>query len=205
MLYNLIVSDHLDIVGKIQPDKMNFILSFIKENKPKNCVEIGVWKGSSLFTIAEACKSYGGVVTGIDPWSFIELPNDIPFNPSLSNHIMNNVIVKQETLDSVYENLQNIINSNDLNSLIKLVRNTSENAVNSFEDESINFLHIDGNHNQENVSKDIINYLPKVKRNGYILMDDTDWPSVDKAIQNHLSSKTIVTNKSKQWTCFQKL
>lgn len=205
MLYNLIEQDHLDIVGKIQHDKINFILNFLRDKQPKNCVEIGVWKGSSLFVIAEGCKSYNGHVTGIDPWSFLELPNDIPFNSSLSDHIMNNIIGKQETLDNVYTKLRNIIDSNDLNNLIRLIRSTSENASNFFENESIDFLHIDGNHNEINVSKDIINYLPKVKKFGYILMDDTDWPSVGNAINKNLIKHTNVIYSSSQWTCFQKI
>jgi predicted O-methyltransferase YrrM len=51
---------------------------------------------------------------------------------------------------------------------IQLITKTSDDAVNDFEDESFDFVYIDGIHTYDQVKKDIQNYLPKVKKGGVI-------------------------------------
>lgn len=48
----------------------------------------------------------------------------------------------------------------------------SGDRVDDFEDESYDCLFIDGDHTYEGVSKDIIEYSPKVKKGGFIYFDD---------------------------------
>jgi hypothetical protein len=47
-----------------------------------------------------------------------------------------------------------------------------EQALEKFSDESIDLLHIDGNHNYEIVKKDFFSWLPKMKKTGMILLHD---------------------------------
>jgi hypothetical protein len=50
-------------------------------------------------------------------------------------------------------------------------------------------LHVDGNHCERLAYEDAVNYLPKVKKNGFIFFDDSNWvesgdkPSTGKAIE----------------------
>ena len=60
----------------------------------------------------------------------------------------------------------------------------------SFKKESIDIIHIDGNHNEESVSKDIKNYFPLIKQGGIIMMDDSDWKGVRNSIDKLLTGKT---------------
>ena len=53
-----------------------------------------------------------------------------------------------------------------------LLRMGFEEALQQFEDGSIDLLHIDGNHEYESVKKDFANWLPKLKKGGLILMPD---------------------------------
>lgn len=204
MLKNLIPQDELDIVGRIEDTKAYFILDLITTNNLKKCIEIGVWKGSSLFTIADAVRKIDGHVTGIDPWTMTDLPNEIPHNPGLSNHIMENIICEQKTLDHVYNQLISIINNYSLQDYISVIRNRSDQVHNNFANESIDFIHIDGNHDEVNVSKDIINYLPKIKTNGYFLLDDIEWPGVYAAYEKHLKEQVNTIQFGATWACFQK-
>ncbi len=55
---------------------------------------------------------------------------------------------------------------------ILLWEDYSYNVVDEFEDNSIDFIYIDGNHSYEDTKKDIELYLPKVKPNGYIAGHD---------------------------------
>ena len=47
-----------------------------------------------------------------------------------------------------------------------------EEALNLFEDGSIDLLHIDGSHEYEEVKSDFEKWLPKVKKGGRILIHD---------------------------------
>jgi len=51
---------------------------------------------------------------------------------------------------------------------MKLIRQTSEDAVKSFKDNSVDVVYIDGNHNYEYAKKDIDIWYPKVKKGGVI-------------------------------------
>ena len=54
------------------------------------------------------------------------------------------------------------------NKIIKKIKQKSDDAINLFENESIDFIYIDGNHQYEYVKNDILNYFPKIKIGGII-------------------------------------
>ena len=76
---------------------------------------------------------------------------------------------------------------------MNILRDKSENVVNNFDDNSIDILHIDGCHDYEYVLKDLSLYSNKIIKDGIIIMDDTNWPSVRSAVDTFLKS----TNKFK--------
>jgi predicted O-methyltransferase YrrM len=184
-LHKLITNDQYDIGGLCTEPKGNVIKSLVKDSNAKLCVEIGVFKGSSLLYFAEALQETGGKVIGIDPYEIESLKNEIP-NKQVSHIIYNVLFKEQTTLDNLYSNLTQIIEENKLNNVVKLIRDKSENYYQNIKSESIDVLHIDGNHDEEYVSKDILNYLPLVKKGGYIIMDDITWVGVKNSINNHL-------------------
>jgi predicted O-methyltransferase YrrM len=92
----------------------------------------------------------------------------------------------------MYNSVLKVITENKLENIISLIRTKSEDYHTNIEKESIDVLHIDGNHDEEYVTKDIVNYLPLVKKGGYIIMDDTTWPGVINSINNHLNDSAIL-------------
>lgn len=188
ILNKLIKNDQYDLGGLCNELKGNVIKSLVKKTNAKLCVEIGVFKGSSLLYFAEALQKTEGNIIGIDPYEINSLKNEIP-NKEVSHLIYNVLFKEQKTLDEIYLNLLNIIETNDLKGLITLIRDKSENYYKNIKNESIDVLHIDGNHDEEYVTKDILNYLPLVKKGGYIIMDDVTWIGVKNSIDKHLKSK----------------
>lgn len=55
---------------------------------------------------------------------------------------------------------------------VEFVRKKSLDAVNDFEDESLDFVYIDGDHRFDGVMQDIIKWYPKIKKNGIIALHD---------------------------------
>jgi len=62
--------------------------------------------------------------------------------------------------------------------IYNLQQMTSDEAYKLYEDKSIDFLMIDGDHDPEAVKRDIINFLPKMKTGGVIVGDDAFVPGI---------------------------
>lgn len=58
---------------------------------------------------------------------------------------------------------------------------TSDEAVQLYEDKSIDFLLIDGDHSYEAVKKDVINWIPKMRPGGLIIGDDAYVQEIQRA------------------------
>lgn len=74
-----------------------------------------------------------------------------------------------------------MLNSFDLNAYCIPMRTTGRIALKQFPNESIDILHIDGNHTEDVALADAKMYLPKVKSGGYIWFDDVNWPTTKNA------------------------
>ena len=200
---DLIKRDIHDVMGWCLPEKRAFIESLVRERQAKRCVEIGVWKGSSLLCFANALAETQGTIVGIDPWALVNLRNEIP-DLTLREYVFGTLFTEQETLDAVYRDLEALVATNGLADIVSLVRKPSWDAFMDFEVESIDVLCIDGNHDEIHVSRDILMYLPLVKRNGAILMDDTNYESVAKAIRRYLDPYAMLGFDGGYFACYVK-
>lgn len=168
---------HLSTIeGWCDKDKAKKLYDLISEIKPDLCVEIGVFGGSSLLPQALALKHNNkGIIVGIDPWS-----------NSCAIEDMENKDNKNwwgsVNLESVYTKFLEKIKLYEVDDFIKIYRNKSSEAVKKFEDNSIDVLHIDGNHCEKISYADSVDYYPKVKVGGYIFFDDINWSENSKDI-----------------------
>ena len=153
---------HKDVDGWCSIDKANKLVNIITGSMPDLCVEIGVFGGSSLLPQAIALKQNGkGLIVGIDPWTheaaLEEMVNDA--NKSWWGTV---------NLQKIYQKLAAMINQLKLNDYVDLIKDKADNVVDNFKDETIDILHIDGNHCEKMAYADSKNYLPKVKKGGFI-------------------------------------
>ena len=62
--------------------------------------------------------------------------------------------------------------------IVNVNKSDNSNIINSFADNSIFGVIVDGAHTMEAVQDDIINWWPKIKDGGIMVGDDVDWESV---------------------------
>jgi hypothetical protein len=72
-----------------------------------------------------------------------------------------------------------------------LIKEKSSNAVHQFQDGSIDFLMVDGDHTYEAVKEDILNFLPKMKIGGVITGDDAFVEDIRRAAIDAVKDKDL--------------
>jgi hypothetical protein len=126
-------------------------------------VEIGVWEGENLKRLAIECLNIKKIY-GIDPYQAYGNWKRFVDIDSLNS-------AKKQA----QENISNLSNA-------ELIVKSSLEASESFEDESLDFVFIDGNHSFESAYNDIITWYPKVKTGGLFSGDDFSRDGVNDAL-----------------------
>lgn len=127
---------------------------FLIDSNLKTGVEIGVHKGEFSEKFCEA----GLNLYAIDPWENYEDYQNTR---------------GQNRMDFLYEHTKRTL-SHYPNCTI--IRKTSMEALNDFDDESLDFVYIDGNHLLKYVIEDITEWSKKVRNNGIISGHDYFYP-----------------------------
>jgi ADP-heptose:LPS heptosyltransferase len=154
-------------------------------------VEIGAWKGkSTAFMAVEIANSNKKIeFYTIDTWE-----------GSKENFEDEDVINK-----TLYEKF--LSNINPVKDFVKIIKSDSVKAADNFENESVDFLFIDGSHEYDDVKKDLIAWFPKVKIGGTIAGHDYsgDWSSVKKAVDDFCELKKIKVSPISQgsWVIYK--
>ena len=143
---------------------------------PARFVEVGSWKGQSASYMAvEIINSSKNIeFYCVDTW--LGTPNEIEHQ--------NDQDVQEGTL---YEKF--IENMSTVEGHYIPLRMDSLEAVNTFEDESLDFVYIDASHDYESVKKDIENWYPKVKKGGILAGHDYTWDTVNRAVHDVLGNQ----------------
>jgi len=169
--------------GWCSKEKAMSFIELVLEVEPALCVDIGAFGGSSIFPVAMSLKALEkGVVIGIDPWDKIECIKY--FDPiEDAEHLK---WWGSLNINYVYYSYLNMIKKNKLDDYVHTMKATSEEAAPDIE--SIDILHIDGNHSEVVSTQDVELYLPKVKTGGYIWFNDSLWKERQEAVDLLLES-----------------
>ena len=130
-------------------------------------VEVGSWKGRSASFMAVEIINSGKKIKFdcVDTWE------------GSVEHVEYEIIKKSELYDEFIKNISSV------SSVINPLRMSSLDAVNLYEDESLDFVFIDASHEYEDVKLDILKWLPKVKIGGVIAGHDYQtFDGVTKAV-----------------------
>jgi predicted O-methyltransferase YrrM len=167
--------------GWCSAEKAQWLAAQIMVEQKKIVVEIGVFGARSLIPMAIAqLWSNGhyperrGFVLGIDPYdSTFSIEEEIdPENRRWWTDV---------NYEAVYHTALREIRVRNLDSVCGILRAASHHCQCLFREGTIDLLHIDGCHSEFASTRDVEQWLPKVKTEGLIVLDDIDWPSVQKA------------------------
>tara|TARA_R100000306_G_C4377775_1_gene142765 strand:- start:2316 stop:3065 length:750 start_codon:yes stop_codon:yes gene_type:complete len=169
-----------DFGGGCSHEKALIMSMLIKNFQLKKSVDIGVYRGRSLFPQAIAHKLFtDGIVYGVDPYSNqAAIQND---RPDLKDQL--DQFIKTTDFQALYNAVSSIITENNFQNNAVLVRKKSTDAVTDFKKDKIYFglVHIDGNHDTKYVMEDVKNYMPLLDDTSFIVLDDISWDSVKPA------------------------
>ena len=165
-------------------DKLEWLLDFLDIEKKNNQIEkplLPIMRREILGDICEKFKFKVGIEIGvqyglfskeilkrwkscekyylIDIWDSI---NDDTYNDSANVGIQKQAKIYQKCLENLGE----------FKNKISVIKMTSDNAVNLFDDFSIDFIYIDARHDYSSVHNDLKLYYPKLKKNGIFSGDD---------------------------------
>jgi predicted O-methyltransferase YrrM len=135
-------------------------------------VEVGSFKGRSSVAICEGLAHVpGAAFVAIDPWQRKSMLNRVLFAED------------DPDADSIYERFLRNTAPYDF---VRPMRTTSLAAAAEFENGSVDWLFIDGDHSLRAVRADIAAWWPKIKDHGVISGHDYSWWSVRWAVASRL-------------------
>ncbi len=148
-------------------------------------VEVGSWMGRSTCYMGEQIKKSPKNIKfyAVDTWEGSE---EISHKETIEK-------LKNENL-SLFDIFNHHIQMCGVQEQVIPLKTTSIEAAKQFEDNSLDFVHIDASHDYENVLADIIAWYPKVKPGGFITGDDyvISWGGVIQAVKEYFTGKSVV-------------
>lgn len=147
-------------------EKVSLLMDLTLLTRPKICVEVGVFAGSSLLPVGATLRYLNaGMVYAVDAWSNEEAVR------YLSDDDPNKCWWSQVDMAAVYRSFKNVTKTWFFLGFCAIVRKSSEEAVSSIPDQ-IDFLHLDGDYSEIGALRDVELYLPKVRPGGYVLLSN---------------------------------
>ncbi len=148
-------------------------------------VEVGAWKGCSTAYLAVEIINSGKNIKldVVDIWTGVEDLNSDAFTTDEEFMKYNKNI-----FELFKKNVAPVLH------IINPIQLTSVKAAELYQDKSLDFVLIDANHDYEEVKKDILAWIPKLKNNGVIAGDDynpTSFPGVVQAVHEIFTNEQI--------------
>lgn len=162
------------------------MVALAKDNS--HFVEIGCWKGKSAsFMCVEIANSGKKIKFDcVDTWKGSE-------EHQKGGFFQDDAVINDVLYETFLQNMQPVID------YFNPIRLPSVEASKLYENESLDFVFIDAAHDYENVKKDVLAWLPKVKVGGYLAGDDYRGEEVARAVHEILGVQNIQTKGDGGW------
>ena len=163
----------MNINNEIKTDNQfnfsGFYKQIVEENpKFKRFIEIGVYKGHSITYLGQLLLNRSDAeLYAVDLWDDSYIWND-DFSKLPNNYKK----YKQEIKPYLFEIYKAHLKLKGLDKFIQTIKGFSDKVAVYFTDEYFDFVFIDADHTYDQVKKDILAWLPKVKSGGIIAGHD---------------------------------
>jgi hypothetical protein len=190
--------------GWCTPEKGQWIARWILEHRCVSAVDLGVFGGRSLVAMGLAMQQlakerpgWPGRVIGIDSYSNEDCVDGI--DGDVHKEWWGKI-----DLSVVRKNAEDAIEQFGLKDICSLMVMTGVQAIDRFRDGTLDFVHVDASHNEAESTRDVRTWWAKLRTGGVMLMDDTDWPTVQAA---RILAGTLgrMVHHNIQWEAYQKL
>jgi len=176
------IYDHLDAISHVRKWRQDFertnerdmahrfksfLFRMFGHKRAVRGVEVGVFRGEHSKAMLDALASVKLVC--VDMW---EMHAEIK-NYSSQDIIMNKRFSDIEYAKSIREDAELRLKPYDHR--VKIIQNSSIEASKMFENETFDFVYLDGDHSYEGCISDMIAWYPKVKTDGYLCGHDYKW------------------------------
>jgi hypothetical protein len=155
--------------------------------------ELGVWAAENLCQILESCPNIIKMYA-IDPY--------LPYQDW-------DMYMDETVINSVKRKAVHNLNSIQQSSKVEFLEMLSSEACHKIEDDSLDFIFIDGDHSYERAYEDFCNYYSKVKSCGMFAGHDYSLTGVNQALRQFLPEKgygfeqlTLISNDA--WFIYKK-
>jgi predicted O-methyltransferase YrrM len=187
---------------KKDKESAQILLNEIKNYKPKNFLEVGVFQGVTSRNVCEMLKKihdnnfkYYGVDIFEDSDEKTDLKESTLKSNKISNpfkHLIFNIILKKN-LNS-FESVRKLLEKFESN--IFLIKGYSHEALLKIDISEIEFVFLDGGHSYETVKEDLRLILKDINKNMIIICDDYDQDGygVKRAVDEIKNQVTDIIN-----------
>jgi predicted O-methyltransferase YrrM len=187
---------------KKDKESAQILLNEIKNYKPKNFLEVGVFQGVTSRNVCEMLKKIHDnnfKYYGVDIFEESDEKTDLKESTLKSNKISNpfkhlifNIILKKN-LNS-FESVRKLLEKFESN--VFLIKGYSHEALLKIDISEIEFVFLDGGHSYETVKEDLRLILKDIKKNMIIICDDYDQGGygVKRAVDELKNQVTDVIN-----------
>lgn len=154
-------------------------------------LELGSFMGGSLLCVYEATKSSGRTINYIAIDSFQERIGSISHQ-----HLADKGLSTEDYFHKFTSSIPRLT----------LIKFKTDDVKDKIKDNSVDLMFIDAGHSYEEVTKDLINYWPKLKKDGILLGHDYRHksPKVVKAVHDVFGRKEFVLPEDAQMFMIRK-
>jgi hypothetical protein len=158
--------------------RWHFLIEQAEKHGYKKGLEIGLKAGRTTYELLKACPDL--CMTGIDPWIEQDFEQ---IDEKGKQHPYSGPGWGQKAHDKSEIRARQRLGA--FGKRAKIIKGFSVEKAINFEDNSLDFVFIDGDHSYDGCKGDICAWLRKVKSGGLISGHDINWPGVKRAVEEH--------------------
>jgi len=159
------------------------IRDMLLEERPRTCVEVGVYEGGLSEMLLEAGKEFLRSYTIVDSWA--------------AGYESTGKTFTQADMDCVAKACKTMAERYPCADVWHM---SSTQGAALTEDNSVDFWHTDGDHSLAGIKSDIESWLPKMRNGGLMTGDNYEIPTVAEGVKAMLPHHTIA-GKGRIWVC----